>query len=454
MCGVFGIYNDKDASWKSYFGLIALQHRGHESAGIAVSADNRINLYTDRGLVQTIFNDRILEALGGDAAIGHVRYSTVAGSDFIQPCKAEEPFEIALGHNGQINFGPEYDEKFKGCSANDSERLLRLISTSKGHTIEDMVEEALTGIIDTKGSYALVVLGQGKLIGARDPTGYRPLSLLKREDGSYILASESCAFDVFEPRIIGTEKDSEFIRDIEPGEIVIIDEGGLRSRHLPEREHSFCIFELIYFARPDSNVYGKNVASVRRAWGGLLAEEHPVDADIVFPVPDSGNEAALGYSQGSGIPLDPYILIRNHSIGRTFILPGQIQREIGVKSKLNPNKHFLKGKRGIVVDDSIVRATTIPKINSRLRDAGILEIHTRICSPPYCSPCYYGIDTPKKEGLAAATKSIDEIREMIGADSLGYLSLDGMVGLNELKGLHFCTECFGGCFRCSTNVTP
>lgn len=432
MCGIFGIYNDQKASWRTYFGLLALQHRGHETAGIAVSSDNSINVYKDRGLVPIIFDEKILEAIGGNAAIGHVRYSTVAGTSFIQPFKTERPFDIALGHNGQINFGKDYQEQFKDCSSNDSQRLLHMISNSKEQNIEDMVENILTDIIDVDSSYALVALGQGKLIGARDPVGYRPLSLGRLGD-SYVLASESCAFDVL---------GAKFIRDIEPGEIIIMDEDGLNSRYLPKRIQSPCIFELIYFGRPDSYIYGKNVAKVRRAFGRQLAKEHPANADIVFPIPDSGDEAAMGYSEGSGIPFEPYAIIRNHFIGRTFILPDQIMRELGVRVKLNPNKGLLEGIRGVDVEDSIVRATTLPRINARLREAGISEIHSRVSSPPYCLPCYYGIDTPRKEELAAATRTIEEIRKLIKADTLGYLSLDGMLGIEELRGMQFCTKCF------------
>ncbi len=432
MCGIFGIYNNELASWNACFGLTALQHRGQESAGIAVSADGKVNLYAKPGRVENVFNEEILEVMGGNIAIGHVRYSTVAGTDFVQPVKVDKPFEIALGHNGQINFSPEYRERLRDApSSNDSERLLYLISNSKEHNIEDKVQDILTEVMDI-GSYALVVIGQGKLIGARDPRGYRPLSLGKIGD-SYVLASETCAFDTIE---------AEFIRDIKPGEIVTIDENGLNSRYLPEREFTHCIFELIYFARPDSYVYGKNVATIRRVWGRVLAEEHPADADIVLPVPDSGNEAAVGYSEQSGIPLNPFSVIRNRYIHRTFISPQQVKREQGVRLKLNPNKEFVNGKRAVVTEDSIVRATTLPIIIEKLRKTGVSEVHVRVSSPPYCSPCYYGIDTPKKEELAAAKRTVEEIRELIGADSLGYLSLDGMLEIKELEGMQFCRKCF------------
>ena len=289
----------------------------------------------------------------------------------------------------------------------------------------------MTEVMDI-GSYALVVLGQKKLIGARDPMGYRPLSLGKIND-SYVLASETCALDTIE---------AEFIRDIEPGEILIVNENGLNSKYLPKKELTYCIFELIYFARPDSYVYGKNVAEIRRAWGKRLAKEHPADADIVLPVPDSGNEVAVGYSEQSKIPLDPFTIIRNRYIHRTFISPQQIKREQGVRLKLNPNRKFVNNKRAVITEDSIVRATTLPIIIEKLREAGISETHARVGSPPYCSPCYYGIDTPTKEELAAATKTVEEIRELVGADSLGYLSLEGMLGIEELKGLRFCHKCF------------
>jgi len=439
-CGVFGFFNRDSykTSKITYYGLQALQHRGQESAGIAVSNGEDIVSYKQMGLVTEIFNEEILKRLQGHISVGHVRYSTT-GSSFVtnaQPLSVRfKSGYLALAHNGNLINADELRSELedKGNifqTTTDSEVILHLISKYHSLGLISAIKETMKLI---KGSYALVLMTKDKLIGIRDPNGIRPLSL-GLLGNSYCLASETCAFDT-----IG----AEFIRDVEPGEILVIDEKGLTSERFPEGRSALCIFEFIYFARPDSNLNGINVYIARKALGRRLAEEHPADADLVIPVPDSGNAAAMGYAERSGIPFAEG-LVKNKYVGRTFIEPNQKDREIGVRLKLNVIKDIVRGKRIVIVDDSIVRGTTSKRIIDALRSAGAKEVHVRVSSPPVKFPCYFGIDTPTKKELVGSTKTVKFIRDMIGADSLGYLSIEGMLNCFDGKCKGFCTACFSG----------
>lgn len=437
-CGIFGIYNNREAANLTYLGLYALQHRGQESAGIATFDGKCMHSYRHMGLVADIFKLHILETLKGHAAIGHVRYST-AGSSNEKNC---QPFimeyslgSLAIAHNGNLINDLPIRKKLVDSGAlfqsnSDTEVIMHLVARSPLPTVEDRLIDALHQI---KGAYCLVVLSENKLIATRDPFGFRPLSLGKLGN-SYVVASETCAFDLIE---------AEFIREIEPGEIVIIDEGGLRSlfpfEQKPKRQ---CIFEFIYFSRPDSRIFGENVYTVRKKLGELLYSDDNIDADIVVPVPDSGIPAAIGYANKAKLPLE-LGLIRNHYVGRTFIEPKQSIRHFGVKIKLNVSPEALKNKRVVVVDDSIVRGTTSRKIIKMVRQGGAKEIHFRISSPPIISPCYYGIDTPTHKELIASSHSVEEINRYITSDSLCYLSIDAL--RSSVKNPDdFCYACFTG----------
>jgi amidophosphoribosyltransferase len=438
-CGVFGVFGNSDAANLTFLGLYALQHRGQESAGIATSHNGKFKLVKEMGLVSEIFNHKILSELNGNISIGHVRYSTTGSSHI----KNAQPFlvdtskgTIAIAHNGNLVNSKELHDELKSegaifQSTLDSEIIVHLISRSKHQNIIDAFMESLNQV---KGAYSLVLLASNSLIAARDPYGFRPLCLGKLKD-SYIVASETCALDLIQ---------AEYVRDLEPGEILIIDKDGLKTI-MPFSFHqkAFCIFEFIYFARPDSSIFGKNVHEIRKAFGRQLAKEHPVKADLVMAVPDSGNCAALGYSEESQIPFE-IGMIRNHYIGRTFIQPSQEIRDLEVKIKLNPIKEIIKGKDIIVIDDSIVRGTTSRQRVKTLRDAGAKKIHLRISSPPITGSCFFGIDTPKREKLIASSKKIEEIMEYIGADSLGYLSLEGLIKASGFPKENFCTACFSG----------
>ncbi|MEO2068000.1 MAG: amidophosphoribosyltransferase [Desulfurobacteriaceae bacterium] len=441
-CGVFGIYNHENAAYYTYLGLYALQHRGQESAGIAVTDGNKISYYRDFGLVSSVFKNENLKALKGNVAIGHNRYSTSGASDSsdnIQPIVISYKYgQMAIAHNGNIVnallLREELEEEgsiFRGTT--DSEVIVHLIVKSKKRKFLEKLMDALSKL---KGAYSLLVMTNKKLIAARDPWGFRPLCMGEL-DGSPVFASETCAFD-----LIG----AKYVRDVEPGEVIVIENGQMNSYRIPIQEPckiSQCIFEFVYFSRPDSKIFGRSVYEVRKEFGKILAREYPVDADLVIPVPDSGVVPALGYSQESGIPFEMG-LIRNHYVGRTFIKPEQKMRDIGVKVKLNPIPEILKGKRIVVIDDSIVRGTTSRKIIRMLKEAGAKEVHMRISSPPTKWPCYFGIDTPTRDQLIASSHSIEEIRKYIEADSLGYLSLEGMIkaagGSKDL----YCTACFDG----------
>ena len=441
-CGIFGIYNNPNAVYYTYLGLYALQHRGQESAGIAATDGNKIGYYRDFGLVSSVFKSSVLRELSGFVAIGHNRYSTSGASDSpdnIQPIVVSYKYgQMAIVHNGNLVNALKLREKleeegsiFRGTT--DSEVIVHLIVKSKK---KRFLEKLVDALVKLKGAYSLLVMTNKKLIAVRDPWGFRPLCMGEL-DGSPVFASETCAFD-----LIG----AKYLRDVEPGEIIVVENGSITSYSLPEVENcpkSQCIFEFVYFARPDSKVFGRSVYEVRKAFGQRLAKEHPVDADIVIPVPDSGVVPALGYSQESGIPFEMG-LIRNHYVGRTFIKPDQKLRDIGVKVKLNPIPELLKNRRVIVIDDSIVRGTTSRKIVRMLREAGAREVHMRISSPPTKFPCYFGIDTPTKDQLIASNYSIEEICKYIEADSLGYLSLEGMIEAAGGNPFEYCTACFDG----------
>jgi amidophosphoribosyltransferase len=435
-CGVFGILGSSEAPNLTYLGLYALQHRGQESAGIVASDGETLHLEKAMGLVADVFSETRLKRLKGSLAIGHVRYSTTGSSQLknAQPILATcRHGTVALAHNGNLINAQDLRSGLEANgsifnSSTDSEVIVHLIARSKS---DDLVEATAEALSRVSGAYSLVIMSERELLGIRDPHGFRPLSLGRLGD-AWVLASESCAFDLI---------DATFVRDLEPGEFLHITPNSLKSYFpLPPAHSAQCIFEYIYFSRPDSILFGKSVAGVRKALGRQLAEEAPVEADLVIPVPDSGVPAALGYSDRSGIPFD-HGLIRNHYVGRTFIEPKQNIRHFGVKIKLNPVREILEGKRVVVVDDSIVRGTTSRKIVSMVRSAGAREVHMRISSPPTVSPCYYGIDTPTRKELIASSHSVDEICTYIRADSLGYLSRAGMLKAVG-KDTDFCHACF------------
>jgi amidophosphoribosyltransferase len=439
MCGIFGIYNHLEASNLTYLGLYALQHRGQESAGI-VSSDNRqLHHYRQMGLVSEVFSKDILKGLSGKSAIGHVRYSTAGSSEL----KNAQPFvvdyykgSLAIAHNGNLTnaslIRSELESKGSIFQSNmDTEVIVHLIARSKEKTSIERTAHALKQI---EGAYSLLILTEKEMIVARDPFGFRPLALGQLKDAP-VIASETCAFD-----LIG----AKFVREIEPGEILLINDEGIKSfKPFPQKQHHQCIFEFIYFARPDSLLFNRNVYEVRKSFGTQLAKEAPVEVDMVVPIPDSGFPATLGYSTQSKIPLE-LGMIRNHYVGRTFIEPEQRIRHFGVKIKLNPVKDLLKEKRIITVDDSIVRATTSRKINKMFRNAGAKEVHVRISSPPITYPCFFGIDTPKRSELIASSHTVKEIQKFINASSLHYLSLEGLKSCVKEDAESFCYACFTG----------
>ena len=438
-CGVFGIFGHEDAARITYLGLYALQHRGQESAGIVVSDGTQLTGHRGMGLVYEVFNEEELQQLIGKTAIGHIRYSTTGSSVL----KNAQPFQVdysrgslAIAHNGNLVNTSELRNRLEKAgsifqSTMDSEIIVHLVAKSQGTTFEEALVESL---LQLKGAYALLLLTQDQMIAVRDPHGFRPLCLGKL-DGSYVFASETCALDLIQ---------AEYIRDVEPGEIVIIDNKGLHSlKPLPPTKSSLCIFEFIYFARPDSHVFGESVYQARKRLGRELALEQPVDCDLVIPMPDSGNCAALGFAEASEIPLEMGI-IRNHYVGRTFIQPSQISRDLGVKVKLNPVKEVIQNKRIVVIEDSIVRGTTSKIRMKNLREAGAKEVHMRVSCPPHRYPCHYGIDFPTREELIASSHSIEEICRFIGLDTLGYLSLDGIIKAMPFPKDNFCLSCFDG----------
>jgi amidophosphoribosyltransferase len=443
-CGIFGIFTKKntsiDVATLTYFGLYALQHRGQESAGIAASDGEKILVYKDLGLVSEVFNEEKLSILQGNCAVGHVRYSA-KGKDL---WKSSQPLinehrgkTFVLAHNGSLMNSAELKAKLTQetnlfRSTTNTEIMGSLIAERNEENIEEAIKLAARQF---KGAFSLIIMTNEKLIGLRDCCGFRPLSLGKLKD-SYLFASETTAFN-----LVG----AEFIREVEPGEMVVIDKDGLKSsRILPIEKAAFCVFEFVYLARPDSDIYSENVALSRQKMGEKLSQEHPVEADLVIPVPDSGRYAAIGFANQSGIPYGEGLL-RNHYIGRTFIQPIQSIREGSVKIKLSPIKKILKGKRVVLVDDSIVRGTTSKKLIGLLKEAGAREVHLRISSPPVIWPCFYGIDTPNKKDLWAANHSLEETRDWLGADSLGHISIEGLCSVfDKIPADNFCLACFDG----------
>ena len=437
-CGVFGVCDSQDAANLAYLGLYALQHRGQESAGIATLEEGRILVEREMGYVADVFDEARLSRLPGRTAIGHVRYSTAGASLLInaQPIVfATGRGPLALAHNGNLVNARKIREGLEKSGAlftttSDSEVILHLIARSKAPTLVGAIAEALQ---EVTGAYSLLILSREGIFAARDPNGIRPLSLGIRE-GSPVVASETCAFDLIEAR---------YERDVEPGEIVRLSCEGFSSQRFAFPRFTPCVFEHVYFARPDSLVFGKSVAATREAFGARLAREHPAAADVVVPVPDSGMYAALGYARESRLPF-ALGLVRNHYVGRTFIEPKQSIRHFGVKVKLNPVREVVTGKRIVLVDDSIVRGTTSRKIVRMLREAGASEVHVRISSPPTMASCHYGIDTPTRRELIASTQSVEEIRGYIEADSLGYLSAEGMLEAFGRPAQSTCLACFTG----------
>ena len=439
MCGIFGIYNHTEASNLAYLGLYALQHRGQESAGIVSSDHRQLHHYRQMGLVSEVFTKEILKKLSGRSAIGHVRYSTAGSSEL----KNAQPFvvdyhrgSLAIAHNGNLTnasfIKSELESRGSIFQSNmDTEVIVHLIARFKEKTI---VERTVHALKQVEGAYSLLILTEKEMVVARDPFGFRPLALGQLKDAP-VVASETCAFD-----LIG----AKFIREIEPGEIILINEEGIKSfKPFSQKQPHQCIFEFIYFARPDSFLFKRNVYEVRKSLGAQLAQEAPVEVDMVVPIPDSGFPATLGYAAESKIPLE-LGMIRNHYIGRTFIEPEQRIRHFGVKIKLNPVKELLKGKRIVTVDDSIVRATTSRKINKMFRNAGTKEIHVRISSPPITNPCFFGIDTPKRSELIASSHKLKEIQKFINASSLHYLTLEGLKKCMREDAESFCYACFTG----------
>ena len=440
-CGVFGVYASSiNVAQAIFFALFALQHRGQESAGIAVTDGNEIKIHTSMGLVSQAFTESDLALLTGYIGIGHNRYSTTGSSrpTNAQPIIAKsEGLTIALAHNGNIInsklLRDELQERgYHFHTSSDSEVIANLILASPGRNWQQKIRHAMHRL---QGAYSLVILTENELIGVRDSFGVRPLCLGTIDSG-WSIASESCALDH-----IG----AQFIKEIEPGEIVVINSHGVKSFKKGDGKRALCIFEYIYFARPDSIIQGKLLYPTREAMGRILAEEYPVDADFVMGVPDSATAAGIGYSNASGIPYCEGLL-KNRYVGRTFIEPDQRIRELGVQLKFNPLSRIIAGKRLVVVDDSIVRGTTTPHVVNLLKKAGAAEVHLRICAPPICYPCFFGVDMASRWQLIAARKTIPEIREYLGADSLGYLSLDGLIRAVDLPRNIFCLACFTGVY--------
>src|SRR5438477_5937355 len=446
-CGVIAIYAHPEAEKLAYLGLHALQHRGQESAGIVTSDGMTLHPYKAMGLVADIFTEEVLSQLHGTLAIGHTRYSTAGDSALLnaQPILVQSnKGRVALAHNGNLVNAPEIRSRLETQGSifqtnSDTEVIVHLIALSKEHTLPEAVADALRRV---EGAFSLVMMSNDRVFAVRDPRGFRPLAMGKipavegQKHDTIVFASETCAFD-----LIG----ADYVRDVKPGELIVVGPEGVSSRfYSTAAPQSSCIFEHVYFSRPDSLVFGRPVQTSREELGRQLAREAGVDADLVVPVPDSGVTAAVGYAAESGIPFR-FALIRNHYVGRTFIEPSQSVRDFGVKLKVNPVRSLLEGKRIVLIDDSIVRGTTSRKIVRMVRSAGATEVHMRISSPPTISPCFYGVDTPSRKQLIAANKSVDEIREYIGADSLAYLSLEGLKkACGEGESISYCSACYTG----------
>ena len=439
-CGVFGVWPELEASRQTYLGLYALQHRGQEAAGICSRSKGRLYLHKGLGHVADIFTERIIDQLPGDGAIGHTRYSTTGGNvaSAAHPFLVEGRFgQLSLCHNGNLTNTEQLRTRLIQSgqvfsSPSDSEVILALINRAAAATLEDAVLEALAQV---EGAYSILLLTATQLMAIRDPYGFRPLAMGRLGEAT-AFSSETCAFD-----LVG----AEYSREVLPGEMLILDQDGMRSHfRRPDIRPKPCVFEHVYFSRPDSLVYGLSVMATRREMGRLLARRHAVAADLVVPVPDSGVSAALGFAEQSGIPFE-FGLIRNHYVGRTFIEPRQSIRSFGVKVKLNPVRELLRGKRVVLVDDSLVRGTTSRKIVQMVRAAGAAEVHMRISSPPTTHSCFYGIDTPSREHLLAASRDLEQIRAFIDADSVGYLTLEDLqASMHDHDGQGFCYACFTG----------
>ncbi len=444
-CGVFGVWAPGEEVAKlAYFGLYALQHRGQESAGIATSTGEKIMIYKDMGLVSQVFNEAALESLQGHIAVGHTRYSTTGASHWrnAQPTLGKTAFgTIALGHNGNLTNTaelmqlleqryPDHESELRGGNTTDTAVLTALLTGNPDSSLEATALELLPKV---KGAYCLAFMDEHTLYAARDPQGVRPLVLGRLERG-WVVASESAALD-----IVG----ASFVREIEPGELIAIDENGLRSQRFAQEKRAGCVFEYVYLARPDTSISGQVVYESRVEMGRTLAREYPVEADLVMPTPESGTTAAIGYSEQSGIPFG-HGLVKNAYVGRTFIQPSQTIRQLGIRLKLNPLREVIAGKRLVVVDDSIVRGNTQRALVKMLKEAGAAEVHVRISSPPITWPCFYGIDFASRAELIASGLGVDEVRQSIGADSLGYLSKEGMLAATKQPESKMCTACFTG----------
>ncbi len=439
-CGICGIYGHEEAAKLTYFGLYALQHRGQESAGIVVSNGRKVFLHKDMGLVSEVFNEDNLQKLSGHLAVGHVRYSTTGDSNIInsQPFLVTHRNEpLAVAHNGNLVNARELRHNLEEDGSvfqttMDSEIVIHLMARNLKSGLLNAIKESFARI---RGAYSLLMMNRDTLIAVRDPNGFRPLCIGRLESGAWVVASETCALDLIE---------AEYQRDVEPGEVVIINKDGLESFFpWPSRQKTQCIFEHVYFARPDSNIFGFNVYEARTRMGKILARETDIDADFVMPFPDSGNYAAIGYSRQSGIPLE-MCMIRNHYVGRTFIQPSQSMRDFSVRIKLNPVRSLLKGKRVIIIEDSIIRGTTGRSRISSLRKMGAKEIHMMVSCPPSRHACYYGIDFPSDKELIAANYDIKGITDYLGLDSLTYLSIEGLVEATGMGKENFCLACFNG----------
>ena len=438
-CGVFGIYGHPEAARLTYFGLYALQHRGQESCGIVTGDDQRVRMHRGLGLVPEVFHPDVLDQLPGHLGIGHVRYSTTGSTMLInaQPFVVQHGGQmIAIGHNGTLTNARDIRCRLEEAgsifqSTMDTEVIVHLMARHQSH---DLVECLTAALGQVQGSYSLVLATADKVIAARDPYGFRPLCL-GQLNGSWVVASETCALDLVQ---------ADYWREVEPGEIVVMDANGLHSfKPLPAAPHRHCIFEFIYFARPDSLVFGKSVYLVRKRLGAALAREHPLTADLVMPFPDSGTYAALGFAAATGIPFEMGV-IRNHYVGRTFIQPSQTMRDFSVRIKLNPVRDILKGQRVVVIEDSIIRGTTTRSRVKSLREAGAKEVSRLVSCPPHRFPCFYGIDFSSKGELIASQQEVDQIRDFLGLDYLGYLSLEGMVEATLMDHSNFCLSCFSG----------
>ncbi len=439
-CGVCGIFGHEDAAKLAYFGLYALQHRGQESAGIVASDDGKVAIHKAMGLVPEIFSEDILQGLPGSMAMGHVRYSTTGSSNVInsQPLMVNHRgTTLAVAHNGNLVNSLELRQDLEGKGSifqttMDSEVVLHLLARTTHLGMERALTESFSCL---RGAYSILLMTRDTLVAIRDPGGFRPLCLGKFSNGGWIVASETCALDLVE---------AEYIRDIAPGEVLMINKEEMKSLFpWPKQKTNFCIFEQVYFARPDSEIFGKNVYESRKRMGEILARESQVEGDFVMPFPDSGNYAAIGFSRESGIPLEMG-MIRNHYVGRTFIQPTQSMRDFNVKVKLNPVRALLKGKRVIIVEDSIIRGTTGRSRVKALREAGAKEVHMMVSCPPTRHACYYGIDFPSSDQLIAAKYSVEDTAAYLGLDSLHYLSVDGLVEATGLKKEDFCLACFNG----------